>query len=198
MRTSSCADSRQLVTLRPMSTADRDAVLAGNDLPGITTAPDYPTEFSQGMAPMVGTGSPLGLFLVLRSDDDVVVGDIGGGFTAPGEAEIGTPSPAPAGDVTTPAQPSPPLSNAPARPPRSRSSSVTHHSTDPPADGCSTAPASPSSAKSRTNTMGNQCAFRNGDCASDRNERGTGPLPPSRRSWVTSREVVYFGPLSSC
>jgi RimJ/RimL family protein N-acetyltransferase len=72
-----------------MSPADRDALLAGHALPGIATVPDYPTEFSRGMAPMVGTGSPLGPFLVLRADDEVVVGDIGGGFTAPGEAEIG-------------------------------------------------------------------------------------------------------------
>jgi RimJ/RimL family protein N-acetyltransferase len=72
-----------------MSAADRDALLSETALPGLATVADYPTEFSRGMAPMVGTGSPLGPYLVLRAADGVVVGDIGGGFTAPGQAEIG-------------------------------------------------------------------------------------------------------------
>jgi RimJ/RimL family protein N-acetyltransferase len=63
--------------------------LAGDPLPGVTTVADYPTEFSEGMAPTVGTDSPLGPFLILRAADGVVVGDIGGGFTSPGEAELG-------------------------------------------------------------------------------------------------------------
>jgi RimJ/RimL family protein N-acetyltransferase len=77
------------VRLRLMTATDRDALLAGSALPDAVTVPDYPTEFSRGMAPMVGAGSPLGPFLILRADDSIVVGDIGGGYTAPGQVEIG-------------------------------------------------------------------------------------------------------------
>ena len=78
-----------LVVLRPMSEASSKAVLAGESLPDVRTVDDYPTEFSTGMAPMVGTESPLGPWLIHRGSDGVVVGDIGGGFTGPGQVEIG-------------------------------------------------------------------------------------------------------------
>lgn len=52
-------------------------------------ADDYATEFSRGIAQQVGGGSPLGPFYIHRATDDVVVGEIGGGFVAPGVAEIG-------------------------------------------------------------------------------------------------------------
>jgi hypothetical protein len=55
----------------------------------VTTVKDYPTEFSAGMAPSVGNCSPLAPFLIHRREDDVVIGDIGGGFTAPGQVELG-------------------------------------------------------------------------------------------------------------
>ena len=78
-----------LVVLRPMSEASSKALLAGEALPDVRTMADYPTEFSQGMAPLAGTGSPLGPWLIHRGSDGVVVGDIGGGFTGPGQVEIG-------------------------------------------------------------------------------------------------------------
>jgi RimJ/RimL family protein N-acetyltransferase len=78
-----------LVVLRPMSEASSKAVLAGEALPDVRTLPDYPTEFSTGMAPLAGTGSPLGPWLIHRGSDGVVVGDIGGAFTGPGQVEIG-------------------------------------------------------------------------------------------------------------
>ena len=78
-----------LVVLRPMSEASGRAVLAGEDLPDVRTVPDYPTEFSAGMAPLVGAGSPLGPWLIHRASDGVAVGDIGGAFTGPGQVEIG-------------------------------------------------------------------------------------------------------------
>jgi RimJ/RimL family protein N-acetyltransferase len=85
----SVAGPPPLVVLRPMSEASGRAVLAGEDLPDVRTVPDYPTEFSTGMAPMVGTASSLGPWLVHRASDGVVVGDIGGAFTAPDQVEIG-------------------------------------------------------------------------------------------------------------
>jgi GNAT superfamily N-acetyltransferase len=77
------------VTLRPMSVDVACELIAGRRPAGLRFAYDYPTEFTLGMAPMAGTGSPLGPWLVHRDVDDVVVGDIGGGFTAPGRCEIG-------------------------------------------------------------------------------------------------------------
>ena len=52
-------------------------------------APDYPTEFSQGVAASVGGDQPLGPFFLHRAEDDVVVGEIGGGLVEPGVLEIG-------------------------------------------------------------------------------------------------------------
>jgi RimJ/RimL family protein N-acetyltransferase len=78
-----------LLDLRPMSAATAAALMAGEPPPDVTTVEDYPSEFSTGMAPSVAKGSPLGPFLVHRRDDGVVVGDIGGAFTAPGQVELG-------------------------------------------------------------------------------------------------------------
>ena len=80
---------RCVIVLRPMSEVAARALTAGEAPPDVTTADDYPTEFSLGMAPMVGAGSPLGPWLMHRLEDEVVVGDIGGGFIAPRVAEIG-------------------------------------------------------------------------------------------------------------
>jgi GNAT acetyltransferase-like protein len=77
------------VVLRPISVAAATAVLAGRRPPDVRVADDYPTEFSGGIVPQVGGGSPLGPFFVHRVADDVAVGEIGGGFVAPGVAEIG-------------------------------------------------------------------------------------------------------------
>jgi RimJ/RimL family protein N-acetyltransferase len=77
------------VALRPISAAAAAAILARRRPPDVTVAPDYPTEFSQGVAAQVGRGSPLGPYFVHRAGDDVVVGEIGGAFVAAGTVEIG-------------------------------------------------------------------------------------------------------------
>jgi len=78
------------VTLRPVSRQAAEAVLAGEPPPGVTVAADFPTEFSQGVASSALSGRPgLGPFFLHRDEDDVVVGEIGGGFVGPGELMIG-------------------------------------------------------------------------------------------------------------
>ena len=78
-----------LVVLKPISADAAQAVLAGRAPADVRLAPDYPTEFSLEVAQRVGAGSPLGPFFIHRSDDDVVVGEIGGHLGADGTAEIG-------------------------------------------------------------------------------------------------------------
>jgi RimJ/RimL family protein N-acetyltransferase/ketosteroid isomerase-like protein len=77
------------VVLRPISASAAEAILAGRAPDDVRVADDHPTEFSLGIAAAVGGGSPLGPYFVHRAEDDVVVGEIGGGFIAPGVAEIG-------------------------------------------------------------------------------------------------------------
>lgn len=64
-------------------------MLAGRLPSDVQVAADFPTEFTVGVAGQVGRGSPLGPFFVHRGDDEVVVGEIGGGFVDPGVVEIG-------------------------------------------------------------------------------------------------------------
>jgi RimJ/RimL family protein N-acetyltransferase len=75
--------------LRTISEASAAATLAGQLPPDVTVAEDFPTEFSAGVARNVGKASPLGPFFIHRAVDDVVVGEIGGGFVAAGTVEIG-------------------------------------------------------------------------------------------------------------
>ena len=94
MRTLTACDPASIigtvgVLLRPISRAAAGAVLAGRPPAGVEVAADYPTEFSAGVAAQVGRGSPLGPFFVHRGEDEVVVGEIGGGFIGPGVVEIG-------------------------------------------------------------------------------------------------------------
>src|ERR1044072_861542 len=78
------------VRLREMSREAADAILAGESPQDVRVAPDYPTEFSVGVAQFVGADGQFGPFLVHRSDDDVVVGEIGGAFVdEQGSVEIG-------------------------------------------------------------------------------------------------------------
>jgi RimJ/RimL family protein N-acetyltransferase/ketosteroid isomerase-like protein len=77
------------VVLRPISAAAAEAILAGRAPGDVGVAEDYPTEFSHEVAAQVGRNSPLGPFFVHRAGDDVVVGEIGGSFTAAGVVEIG-------------------------------------------------------------------------------------------------------------
>jgi hypothetical protein len=85
------SDSTKLstVVLRPISQASADAILIGQLPPDVAVAADFPTEFSVGVAGNVGTASPLGPSFIHRAVDDVAVGEIGGGFVAPGTVEIG-------------------------------------------------------------------------------------------------------------
>ena len=78
------------VRLREMSREAADAILAGDPPHDVRVAQDYPTEFSVGVAQCVGAVGQFGPFLVHRSDDDVVVGEIGGAFVdEQGSIEIG-------------------------------------------------------------------------------------------------------------
>jgi RimJ/RimL family protein N-acetyltransferase len=77
------------IVLSPISASAAEAILAGRPPCDVRVAADYPTEFSAGIARTVGGGSPLGPYFVHRMDDDVVVGEIGGGFVSPGVVEIG-------------------------------------------------------------------------------------------------------------
>jgi RimJ/RimL family protein N-acetyltransferase len=81
------------IVLRPISGEAGADIAAGRPPTGVRTAPDYPTEFSAGVgksaAQTPSAGGALGPFFMHRADDDVVVGEIGGGFTGPGRVEIG-------------------------------------------------------------------------------------------------------------
>jgi RimJ/RimL family protein N-acetyltransferase len=77
------------ITLLTISAADGAALRDGRVPGGIQVAPDYPTEFSAGVGAQVGAAGALGPFFLQRSDDGVVVGEIGGGFVGPGLVEIG-------------------------------------------------------------------------------------------------------------
>ena len=78
------------ITLREMTRRAADAILAGERPGDVRVADDYPTEFSAGVAHVVGAEGQFGPFLVHRSDDDLVVGEIGGAFVdGEGTIEIG-------------------------------------------------------------------------------------------------------------
>jgi RimJ/RimL family protein N-acetyltransferase len=77
------------IVLRRISAAAGEALRAGQTPPEVRVAADYPTEFSAGVGRHAGEGGALGPFFLHRSEDDVVVGEIGGGFVAPGVVEIG-------------------------------------------------------------------------------------------------------------
>jgi RimJ/RimL family protein N-acetyltransferase len=77
------------VVLRPISRSAADALLARRAPTDVAVASDHPTEFSAGIAEAVGGGSPLGPFFVHRAQDEVVVGEIGGGFVSGNTVEIG-------------------------------------------------------------------------------------------------------------
>ena len=77
------------VLLRPISRSAADALLARRTPTDVEVAADHPTEFSAGIAEAVGGGSPLGPFFVHRARDEVVIGEIGGGFVAADTVEIG-------------------------------------------------------------------------------------------------------------
>lgn len=77
------------IVLRHISATAGEALRAGRLPDDVRVAPDYPTEFSAGVGQHAGEPRPLGPFFLHRAEDDVVVGEIGGGFIAPGVVEIG-------------------------------------------------------------------------------------------------------------
>jgi RimJ/RimL family protein N-acetyltransferase len=78
------------IVLHEMTREAADAILAGERPRDVRVADDYPTEFSAGVAQYVGAEGQFGPFLLHRSEDDVVVGEIGGAFVdEEGTIEIG-------------------------------------------------------------------------------------------------------------
>jgi len=77
------------IVLRHISAASGEALRAGRVPADVRVASDYPTEFSAGVGGQAGSGGELGPYFLHRADDDVVVGEIGGAFIAPGVVEIG-------------------------------------------------------------------------------------------------------------
>ena len=78
------------IVLREVSREAADAILAGERPHDLRVAGDYPTEFSEGMARAVGSERQFGSFFLQRSEDDLVVGEIGGAFIdEEGTLEIG-------------------------------------------------------------------------------------------------------------
>jgi RimJ/RimL family protein N-acetyltransferase len=78
------------IVLREITRDVADAVLAGEPPGDVRVADDYPTEFSAGVAQRVGAGRQFGPFFLHRSEDDLVVGEIGGAYVdEEGTMEIG-------------------------------------------------------------------------------------------------------------
>src|SRR5919109_3038948 len=78
------------IVLHEMTRAAADALLAGERPAGVRVADDYPTEFSAGVAQVVGGERQFGPFFLHRSADDLVIGEIGGAFVDDeGTIEIG-------------------------------------------------------------------------------------------------------------
>ena len=78
------------IVLREMTRETAEAILAGERPGDVRAADDYPTEFSTGVAQALGGERQVGSFLMHRSDDDLVVGDIGAAFVDDaGTVEIG-------------------------------------------------------------------------------------------------------------
>ncbi len=78
------------ILLRRISAAAGEALRAGRLPDDVRVAHDYPTEFSAGVGAHAESGSgPLGPFFIHRREDELVVGEIGGGVITPGIVEIG-------------------------------------------------------------------------------------------------------------
>jgi RimJ/RimL family protein N-acetyltransferase len=77
------------IVLRHISAAAGEALRGGRIPTDVRVAADYPTEFSAGVGQHADKSGPLGPFFIHRAEDDVVVGEIGGGVVAPGAVEIG-------------------------------------------------------------------------------------------------------------
>ncbi len=78
------------IVLREVTRDAADAILAGERPADVRVADDYPTEFSTGVAERVGAEGQVGPFFLHRTEDDLVVGEIGGAFVdEEGTIEIG-------------------------------------------------------------------------------------------------------------
>jgi RimJ/RimL family protein N-acetyltransferase len=78
------------IVLREVTRGAADAILAGERPGDVRVADDYPTEFSAGVAKVVGGERQFGPFFLHRAEDDLVVGEIGGAFVdEEGTIEIG-------------------------------------------------------------------------------------------------------------
>jgi RimJ/RimL family protein N-acetyltransferase len=77
------------VVLMPMTADAGEALRAARSPEGLRVADDYPTEFSAGVGATAGRAGPLGPFFIQRAEDDVIVGEIGGGTVAEGTVELG-------------------------------------------------------------------------------------------------------------
>jgi RimJ/RimL family protein N-acetyltransferase len=79
-----------MLVLREVTREAANAILAGERPGGVRVADGYPTEFSLGVARCVGAEKQFGPFFIHRSQDEVVVGEIGGAFVdEKGTLEIG-------------------------------------------------------------------------------------------------------------
>ncbi|HET6147930.1 MAG TPA: GNAT family N-acetyltransferase [Polyangia bacterium] len=77
------------IVLRRISATAAEALRARRIPADVRVAADYPTEFSFGVGQHAGGDGALGPFFLHRLEDDVVVGEIGGGLVAAGVVEIG-------------------------------------------------------------------------------------------------------------
>jgi RimJ/RimL family protein N-acetyltransferase len=77
------------VRLERMTAATAAALLEGKDPWDVPVAEDYPTEFSQGVAAQVESGSDLGPYVIYAQPQSAVIGEIGGAFTDASTVEIG-------------------------------------------------------------------------------------------------------------
>ena len=78
------------VVLREMTRESARAIIARERPGDVRVADDYPTEFSVGVAQSLGAERPFGPFFLHRSEDELVVGEIGGAFVDDqGTIEIG-------------------------------------------------------------------------------------------------------------
>jgi hypothetical protein len=64
------------IVLREMTRDAADAILAGERPGGVRVAENHPTEFSVGVVQHVGAVGQLGPYVLQRSEDDLVVGEI--------------------------------------------------------------------------------------------------------------------------
>ena len=64
------------IVLREMTRDAADAILAGERPGGVRVAENHPTELSVGVVQHVGAVGQLGPYVLQRSEDDLVVGEI--------------------------------------------------------------------------------------------------------------------------